>query len=217
MNHLTIDIVSDIACPWCAIGYARLAQAMELLADEMTFDVRWHAFELNPDPNGDGQPILEALARKYGRTPAEMEAAQADMMRIAKGLGLNFSRMQERYTRNTFDGHRLVKWAAEYGKQTDMKLALFDAYFGHADNIADPAVLRSRAESIGLDGSEATEVLTSDRYGEAVREDEAYWQQAGVSAVPAFVLNRRYMVPGAQEPDTLVQYLRKAASAQRDS
>lgn len=216
MGHLTIDIVSDIACPWCAIGYARLQQAMDTLADEMTFDVRWHAFELNPDPTGDGQPILEALARKYGRSEADMEAAQADMMRIASGLGLNFSRMQERYTRNTFDGHRLVKWAAEHGKQTEMKLALFDAYFGHAENIADPDVLRSRAESIGLDGQEANDVQASDRYGEAVREDEAYWQQAGVSAVPAFVLNRRYMVPGAQEPDTLVQYLRKAAGAQQD-
>ncbi|MGM0570984.1 DsbA family oxidoreductase [Marinobacter sp.] len=213
MSHLTIDIVSDIACPWCAIGYARLKQAMEALAGEMTFDVHWHAFELNPDPSADGRPILEALASKYGRSPAEMEAAQTDMMRIASGLGLNFSRMQERYTRNTFDGHRLVKWAAEHGKQTEMKLALFDAYFGHAENIADPDVLRSRAESIGLDGQQANDVLTSDRYGEAVREDEAYWQQAGVSAVPAFVLNRRYMVPGAQEPDTLVQYLRKAASA----
>lgn len=217
MGHLTIDIVSDIACPWCAIGYARLQQAMDALADEMTFDVRWHAFELNPDPTGDGQPILEALARKYGRSEADMEAAQADMMRIASGLGLNFSRMQERFTRNTFDGHRLVKWAAEHGKQTEMKLALFDAYFGHAENIADPDVLRSRAESIGLDGQEANDVLASDRYGEAVREDEAYWQQAGVSAVPAFVLNRRYMVPGAQEPDTLVQYLRKAAGAQQDN
>ncbi|MCK7543922.1 DsbA family oxidoreductase [Marinobacter bryozoorum] len=216
MRPLTIDIVSDIACPWCAIGYARLQQAMNSLADEMTFDVRWHAFELNPDPGGDGQPILEALARKYGRSPAEVEAAQADMMRIADGLGLNFNRMQERYTRNTFDGHRLVKWAAEHGKQTEMKLALFDAYFGHAENIADPDVLRSRAESIGLDAKEANDVLASDRYGEAVREDEAYWQQAGVSAVPAFVLNRRYMVPGAQEPDTLVQYLRKAAVAESE-
>lgn len=213
MTHLSIDIVSDIACPWCAIGYARLQQAMDSLAGEMTFEVQWHAFELNPDASGDGQPILQALARKYGRSPAEMEAAQADMMRIATDLGLDFSRMQERYTHNTFDGHRLVKWAAEQGRQTDMKMALFDAYFGHAANIADHDVLQARAESIGLDGEAARAVLASDRYADAVREDEAYWQQAGVSAVPAFVLNRRYMVPGAQEPDTLVQYLRKAAGA----
>lgn len=217
MTHLPVDIVSDIACPWCAIGYARLQQAMNTLSDEMSFEVRWHAFELNPDASGDGEPILQALARKYGRSPEEMEAAQADMMRIAADLGLNFTRMQERYTRNTFDGHRLVKWAEEQGRQTDMKMALFDAYFGHAENIADHDVLQARAESIGLDGEAARAVLSSDRYADAVREDEAYWQQAGVSAVPAFVLNHRYMVPGAQEPDTLVQALRQAARKGADA
>lgn len=217
MTTLKIDIVSDIACPWCAIGYARLEKAMQQLEGEMTFDIEWHAFELNPDASGDGEPILQALARKYGRSPAEMEAAQADMMRIAADLGLNFSRMQERYTRNTFDGHRLVKWAAEQGRQTEMKMALFDAYFGHAENIASHDVLQARAESIGLDGEAARAVLASDRYTDAVREDEAYWQQAGVSAVPAFVLDRRYMVPGAQEPDTLVQYLRKAAGTRESA
>lgn len=212
MTELQIDIVSDIACPWCAIGYARLQQAMEQLSEDMRFRVQWHAFELNPDASGDGEPILQALSRKYGRSPQEMEAAQADMMRIAAGLGLNFERMQERYTRNTFDGHRLVKWAAEYGRQTDMKMALFDAYFGHAANIADHDVLQARAESIGLDGKEARQLLQSDRYADQVREEEAYWQQAGVTGVPAFIVNRRYMISGAQEPDTLVEALRRVAS-----
>ncbi|MFW5825679.1 MAG: DsbA family oxidoreductase [Marinobacter sp.] len=217
MTTLRIDIVSDIACPWCAIGYARLEKAMQQLAGEMRFHIEWHAFELNPDASGDGEPILQALARKYGRSPAEMQAAQADMMRIAAELGLNFSRMQERYTCNTFDGHRLVKWAADQGRQTDMKMALFDAYFGHAENIADPDILQASAEAAGLDGEAARALLCSDRYASAVREDQAYWQQAGVNAVPAFVLDRRYMVPGAQEPDTMVQYLRKAARSQNQN
>lgn len=212
MNKLQIDIVSDIACPWCAIGYARLQQAIASLADEISVEIRWHAFELNPDASGDGEPILQALSRKYGRSPQEMEAAQADMMRIAEGLGLNFSRMQERYTRNTFDGHRLVKWAAEAGKQTDMKLALFDAYFGHAANIADHDILQARAESVGLDGDQARALLASDRYTEEVRQDEARWQQAGVTGVPAFILNQRYLISGAQEPDTLMAALRKVAN-----
>lgn len=212
MTKLQIDIVSDIACPWCAIGYARLQQAMEQLSDEISFRIQWHAFELNPDPSGDGEPILQALARKYGRSPQEMEAAQADMMRIASGLGLNFTRMQERYTRNTFDGHRLVKWAGEHNRQTEMKVALFDAYFGHAANIADHDVLQAQAESIGLDGNQARELLESNRYADEVRQEEAYWQQAGVTGVPAFILNRRYMISGAQEPETLVEALRKVAS-----
>ncbi len=212
MTTVKIDIVSDIACPWCAIGYARLNKAMEELSDEMEFDVEWHAFELNPDKAGEGQPILEALSRKYGRSPEEMEAAQANMMAIAKDLGLNFTRMQERYTRNTFDGHRLVKWAAEHGKQTDLKMALFDAYFGHADNVSDHDVLVRCAASVGLDEEQAGQILKSDQYAEAVRDDEARWQNAGVSAVPAFILNGKYMIPGAQEPDTLVQALLKVAA-----
>ena len=212
MTSLQIDIVSDIACPWCAIGYARLQQAMAQLSDDLDFSIQWQAFELNPDASGDGEPILQALSRKYGRSPAEMEAAQADMMRIASDLGLNFSRMQERYTRNTFDGHRLVKWAAESNRQTDMKLALFDAYFGHAANIADHGVLQTCAEDIGLDGQQARELLQSDRYADQVREEEAHWQQAGVTGVPAFILNRRYMISGAQEPETLVAALRQVAN-----
>ncbi|MFL1405964.1 DsbA family oxidoreductase [Marinobacter sp. M1N3S26] len=217
MTNLQIDIVSDIACPWCAIGYARLQQAMDRLASDISFQIQWQAFELNPDASGDGEPILQALSRKYGRSPQEMEAAQADMMRIAEELGLNFSRMQERHTQNTFDGHRLVKWAGESGLQTEMKMALFDAYFGHAANIADHDVLRAQAEGIGLDGDQARELLASDRYADQVRQEEAYWQQAGVTGVPAFIVNQRYMISGAQEPDTLVAALRKVASEATDS
>ena len=212
MTNVQIDIVSDIACPWCAIGYARLQQAMKQLPDDINIRIQWQAFELNPDASADGEPILPALARKYGRSPQQMEAAQADMMRIATELGLNFSRMQERYTRNTFDGHRLVKWAGEHNRQTEMKMALFDAYFGHAANIADHDVLRTQAERIGLDGDQVRELLDSDQYADQVRQEEAYWQQAGVTGVPAFILNRRYLISGAQEPETLAQALRKVAS-----
>ncbi|AHI28322.1 DsbA family oxidoreductase [Marinobacter similis] len=211
MTTLQIDIVSDIACPWCAIGYARLEKAMAALKDDMDIQVEWHAFELNPDPSGDGEPILPALARKYGRSEDEMRANQAQMMEIAKDLGLNFEKLQERYTRNTFDGHRLVKWAGEQGKQTEMKMALFEAYFGRAENVTDTEVLVTCATSVGLDAEEARTVLSSDRYADSVREDEARYQQAGVSAVPAYVVNQKYLISGAQEPDTLIDALREIA------
>ncbi len=212
MITLQIDIVSDIACPWCAIGYARLEKAMAALGDEMDIQVAWHVFELNPDPTGDGEPILPALARKYGRSEDEMRANQAQMMQIAKDLGLNFEKLQERYTRNTFDGHRLVKWAGEHGKQTEMKMALFEAYFGRAENVTDPDVLAGCAAAVGLDTDEARAVLDSDRYADAVRKDEAQYQQAGVSAVPAYVINQKYLISGAQEPDTLTSALREIAA-----
>jgi predicted DsbA family dithiol-disulfide isomerase len=211
MTELKLDIVSDIACPWCAIGYARLEEAMEALKDEMDFSIQWHAFELNPDPGAQAEPILPALARKYGRSEAEVRENQDQMMDVARDLGLNFEKLQERYTRNTFDAHRLVKWAGDQGRQTDMKMACFEAYFGRAENISDPGVLVSCAESAGLDGNQAKAVLDSDQYAEAVREDEAKYQQAGVSAVPAYIINQTYLISGAQEPATLIQAFREIA------
>jgi len=211
MQTLQIDIVSDIACPWCAIGYARLEQAMAELDGEMAFTVEWHPFELNPDSSGDGEPILEALSRKYGRSPEEMEKAQSDMMEIAAGLGLNFERMQERLTRNTFNAHRLVTWAGEQGRQTEMKKAFFEAYFGLAEDISDDEVLVRCVEAIGLDGAEARRILKGDDYAERVRQAEAQSQQAGVSAVPAFIINQQYLISGAQEPDTLTRAFRQIA------
>jgi predicted DsbA family dithiol-disulfide isomerase len=205
MNKIHIDIVSDIACPWCAIGYARLERAMEQLAPDYEFTVEWHAFELNPDHSGVGEPILPALARKYGRSEEEMRSTQNQMMTIAKDLGLSFEKMQERLTCNTFDAHRLVKWAGEQGQQTGMKQALFEAYFGRADDVADHDILVRCAEALGLDPLKAREVLDSDQYARAVREDEATYQKAGVTAVPAFIINGKYLISGAQEPDTLVQ------------
>lgn len=212
MKKIHIDIVSDIACPWCAIGYARLERAMEQLGSEYEFAIEWHAFELNPEHSGKGEPILPALARKYGRGEDEMRATQDQMMTIAKDLGLNFEKMQERLTCNTFDAHRLVKWAGEQGQQTEMKKALFEAYFGRADNVSDHDVLAECVEVLGLDSVKAKEVLDSERYARAVREDEATYQKAGVTAVPAFIINNKYLVSGAQEPDTLVQALQKTGT-----
>ncbi|WP_049722202.1 DsbA family oxidoreductase [Gilvimarinus polysaccharolyticus] len=205
MHKIQIDIVSDIACPWCAIGYARLEQAMHKLAPGYEFNVQWHAFELDPDHSGAGEPILPALVRKYGSTEADMRANQDQMMQIATDLGINFEKLQERFTCNTFDGHRLVKWAGEQGLQTQMKQALFDAYFGKAEDVSKHDVLLHCVANLGLDTTQARAILDSDKYATAVRDDETTYQQAGVSAVPAFIINNKYLISGAQEVDTLVQ------------
>ncbi|NHI00814.1 DsbA family oxidoreductase [Oceanimonas sp. MB9] len=209
MKKIQIDIVSDIACPWCAIGYARLAQAMERLAPAYEFSVQWKAFELNPDHTGQGEPILPALARKYGRSEQEMRDNQQRMQAIATDLGLNFEKIQERLTCNTFDAHRLVKWAGELGRQTAMKQALFEVYFGKAMDVSDHAVLLSCVQALGLDPATARQVLDSDQYADLVREEEATYRQAGVTSVPAFIINNQYLIAGAQEPDALVQALQE--------
>ena len=212
MTTLQIDIVSDIACPWCAIGYARLEQAMAQLDGELDFTIEWHPFELNPDKDADGEPILEALSRKYGKTTQEMEQAQNEMMALAQDLGLNFERMQERFTRNTFNAHRLVMWAGEQGRQTDMKKAFFDAYFGQAADISDDGVLLGCVDSLGLDTVEARRVLDEGDYAERVLKEEARYQQGGISAVPAYIINQQYLISGAQEPDYLVRTFRDIAA-----
>lgn len=212
MPTIQIDIVSDIACPWCAIGYARLEQAMASLQTELQFTVEWHAFELNPDPALQPEPILPALAKKYGRSEAEMAASQANMMQIATDLGVNFSKLQQRFTCNTFDAHRLVKWAAPQGKATQMKQALFDAYFGHAANVADHCVLLDCVAAIGLNISEAESVLSGNAFADVVRADEAKYQQAGISSVPAFIINQKYLISGAQEPAQFIAAFRQIAA-----
>ncbi|MFP2769319.1 DsbA family oxidoreductase [Oceanisphaera sp. KMM 10153] len=209
MNKIQIDIVSDIACPWCAIGYARLERAMAQLAPAYEFRIQWHAFELNPDHTGQGEPILPALAKKYGRSEQEMRENQSNMLTIATELGLNFEKIQERLTCNTFDAHRLVKWAGEQGQQTAMKQALFDAYFGKAMDVSDHTVLLGCVTALGLDPVKAKRILDSDQYTAMVREEEATYQQAGVTSVPAFIINSKYLISGAQEPDALVQVLQE--------
>ncbi|MBV2127499.1 DsbA family oxidoreductase [Arsukibacterium indicum] len=211
MTALKIDLVSDIACPWCAIGYARLQQALQTLPD-LKVKLEWHAFELNPDKNAPQEPILPALSRKYGRSEDEMRAAQANMMDIASELGLNFEKMQQRFTCNTFDAHRLVKWAATEDKATAMKLALFDAYFGKAKDVSDSEVLAECASKSGLDQAEAKRILAGDDYAKDVSEDIANYQQAGISSVPAFIINQKYLISGAQEPEQLAQALKQITS-----
>lgn len=212
MKTLQIDIVSDVACPWCAIGYRRLEKAMGELEGELTFSIQWHPFRLNPGMPAEGEPILEHLCRKYGRTPAEMRASQEQIMAIAAELGLNFSKAQERRAQDTTDAHRLLAWAREQGRQTELEMALFDAYFGHARNPSDPQVLRQAAQSVGLDGDTADEILASDRYTREVETEEAKYKEAGISGVPAFIINGRYLISGAQEPQTLITAFRNLAA-----
>jgi predicted DsbA family dithiol-disulfide isomerase len=211
MKSLHIDLVSDIACPWCAIGYARLEQALNSIKDQLQVTIQWRAFELNPDPQLVPEPILPALAKKYGRSEQEMYHSQQSLMQIAASLGLNFAKMQQRFTCNTFDAHRLLKWAAAFDKQTALKQALFDAYFGFAEDVSSAAVLKQCVEKAGLDAEQAEKVLQSGQFADEVRTEEAQYQSAGISSVPAFIINQRYLISGAQEPATLAASLLQIA------
>lgn len=210
MTPVQIDLVSDIACPWCAIGYARLQQALAQLPD-VAVNLTWRAFELNPDPHLVPEPILPALCKKYGVSEQQMRANQQQLMHIASDLGLDFSGMEQRLTCNTFDAHRLLKWAASVGKQTELKLALFQAYFGQGVSVNQPEVLLACVAQVGLPTADAQRVLESTDFAEQVRSEQAHDQQAGIHSVPAFVINQRYLISGAQDAATLAQALRQIA------
>ncbi|MEF8833543.1 MAG: DsbA family oxidoreductase [Halofilum sp. (in: g-proteobacteria)] len=212
MQTIRIDLVSDIACPWCAIGYRRLDQALTRLEGEVDVELVWQPFELNPDMPPEGEPILDHLCRKYRQDGASIERTQGEIITLAEGLGLNFRRARERRAVATFDAHRVLAWAAEQGRETALNLALFDAYFGEAKDPSDPLVLRDAAERAGLDGDEAQAVARSDRYADTVRAAQQRFRDAGVSAVPAFILEHRWLVSGAQPPEALVDAIRQVAA-----
>lgn len=211
MQKLRVDLVSDVACPWCAIGYRRFEQALEILDGEIDVELFWQPFELNRDMPPEGEPILEHLCRKYGKDAASMEQSQREIMAVAEELGLNFRGALERRANNTFDAHRVLAWAATQNRETALQLALFEAYFGDAKRPSDPEVLREKAIDVGLDGDVAEAIARSDQYADDVREAEQKFMEAGVTAVPGFILDGRYLISGAQPADVLVDALRQVA------
>ena len=208
MQTLKLDIVSDVVCPWCIIGHKRLEIAMDELRDEMRFEIDWHPFELNPDMPPEGENIVDHVIRKYGITVEDSERNRTMLAEIGQGLGFTFNISPERRIYNTFDAHRVLHWAGEQGRQQALNMALFREYFTEGNNPSDPEVLRRAAGSVSLDADEAAAIAASDRYADAVRAEERLYQDAGISAVPTFIVNERYMISGAQEPDMLVKAFR---------
>jgi predicted DsbA family dithiol-disulfide isomerase len=202
-----VEIWSDIACPWCYVGRARFEAALARFAHRDEVTVTWRSFELDPDAPAEREGShAELIARKYGRTPeqvAEMDA-QLTAAAAADGLEVRFSQLR---SGNTFDGHRLVHLAAAHGRQDATKERLFRAYFAEGELISDHATLERLGAEVGLPADEIRDVLLTERYAEEVRDDERTGQAAGITAVPCFVIDRRYGASGAQPPETLLEFL----------
>jgi predicted DsbA family dithiol-disulfide isomerase len=209
---MKIDFVSDVACPWCIIGLRGVEQALERVGDLVEADIYFQPFELNPNMPAGGQNIVEHIAEKYGSTP-EQSAANRDRIRArAAELGFTMAMSQESRIYNTFDAHRLLHWAGLEGRQLPLKKALFAAYFTHGRDPGDHAVLIDAAEQAGLDPAAAAEVLTSGRYADEVRATEHLWQSRGISAVPAIVINDKYLISGGQPPEVFENAIRSIAA-----
>jgi predicted DsbA family dithiol-disulfide isomerase len=204
---LRIDIVSDVMCPWCAIGYASLRQALIAMEDKIVADIHWQPFELNPDMPAEGQHLREHLAEKYGSSDEESRANRERITQMGANLGFTFNFRDEQRILNTFAAHQLLHWAAEEGKQTELKLALFSAYFRDGRDVSKADELCAIAAEVGLDGAAAATVLADGRYANIIRATEQQWQEMGIRSVPAVILNQKYLVSGAQPPESYVKAL----------
>ena len=200
---IRIDFVSDIACPWCAIGLSSLNLALERLRERVDAQIVVHPFELNPQMGPGGESVVEYLGQKYGRTPEQIAETQAMIRERGASVGFAFGARERVY--NTFDAHRLLHWAGLEGKQLPLKLALLRAYHGEGKDTSDHAALVAAAQSVGLDADEAREVLESGRYADEVRAEEHEYQAAGIQSVPAIIFNEQYLVSGGQPVETFEQ------------
>jgi len=204
---LTIDFVSDIACPWCAIGLSSLQLALARLGDAVDAQIVVHPFELNPQMGPEGEAIVDYLGKKYGRTPEQIAQTQEMIRERGASVGFNFG--PRNYVYNTFDAHRLLHWAGLEGKQLPLKLELLRAYHSEGRDPSNHDVLVAAAQAVGLDADAARNVLQSGDYADEVRAEEEEFQSHGVQSVPAIIFNRRYLVSGGQPVETFEQVIQQ--------
>lgn len=213
-SSLKIDFVSDIVCPWCAVGLAGLERALERLQGDVQADLHFQPFELNPDMVPEGQDITEHIGQKYGSTPEQQAENWQNLCDRAATVGLDFAREGRGRIWNTFDAHRLLHWAGEQGAQQQhaLKRTLLEAYFTRRENVSDAQVLLQAVQDCGLDVERARAILAGEEYAMAVRQREQFYTQAGVRAVPSVIVNDKYLLQGGQPPEAYEQALRQIAA-----
>jgi predicted DsbA family dithiol-disulfide isomerase len=208
---IKIDFVSDVSCPWCAIGLQSLQTALQRLEGELDATLTFQPFELNPQMVPEGEDITAHLHQKYGSTPEQAAAARENIRARGEALGFTFNMDKRGRIYNTFNAHRLLHWAEGEGKQVELKKALLTAYFTDGENPSDSAVLVRVAASVGLDAARAQAILNSDEFTDEVRAQERFYQQHGINSVPAIILNDQHLISGGQPPEVFEQALRQIA------
>jgi predicted DsbA family dithiol-disulfide isomerase len=210
---IKIDFVSDVSCPWCAIGLESLQTALHKLDGELDVSLTFQPFELNPQMVAEGEDITEHLNKKYGSTPEQAASARENIRARGEALGFTFNMDKRGRIYNTFNAHRLLHWAEGEGagKQAALKKALLTAYFTDGENPSDSALLVRVVASVGLDAARALAILDSDEFADEVREQERFYQQAGINSVPAIILNDQHLISGGQPPEVFEQALRQIA------
>jgi predicted DsbA family dithiol-disulfide isomerase len=206
---LQIDIVSDVVCPWCAIGYSQLAEALK--QTNTPFEIHWHPFELNPNTPAKGRNYREHIMEKYGNTAEDVQENRDRMTAAGAEVGFNFQFTDDFHTYNTFNTHQLLHWADQQGRMHDLKQALFIAHFVDNLNVGDSTVLADVAASIGLDRTEALAVIEDQRFAEDIRQSVQHSKQQGIQSVPSVIFNGRHLVSGAQGVENYKNILKQLA------
>lgn len=212
---LKIDFVSDIACPWCAVGLGALEGALARLAPDVRAQIHFQPFELNPNMPAGGQDLGEHLSEKYGSTLEQQSQIRETIRQRGEEVGFHFNREGRGRVYNTFDAHRLLYWAGlegANGPQHALKKALLEAYQGRAECVESHAVLLNAVRVAGMDIEKAEAILSSDTYAQEVREREQFFQQAGIHSVPAVIINDRHLISGGQPVEVFENALRKIAA-----
>jgi len=207
---MKIDFVSDVACPWCAVGLNALERALERIGPGLPVELRFQPFELNPTMPAEGADTVDYLSKKYGITPEQIARNQAAIRERGAAVGFRFGARPRVW--NTFDAHRLLHWAGLQGRQRELKHALLKAYHGDGRNPGAPDVLLELAAGVGLDVDAARAVLADGTYADEVRAAERHWQQAGIHSVPSVIIDDRHLIQGGQPPEIFEQALRQIAA-----
>ena len=207
---MKIDFVSDVACPWCAVGLNALERALERIGDDIPVELHFEPFELNPTLAPEGADAAEYLRAKYGLSPEQLAKNRANIR--DRGAAVGFAFGERAHVWNTFDAHRLLYWAGLEGKQRELKHALLRAYHGEGRNPGTHDVLVELAGEVGLDPLHAKAILETDEYAAEVRERERHWQQLGIHSVPAVIVNDRHLISGGQPPEVFERALRQIAA-----
>ncbi|EOW9391816.1 DsbA family oxidoreductase [Vibrio cholerae] len=208
MHKLTIDLVSDIVCPWCVIGYLRLRHALARLP-EVDVTLRWHPYELNPRLAIGGENLREHLNKKYGTSLEASQQARKTLTELGNDVGFAFHFFDEMRIYNTRKAHQLLLWAHQQDKQLPLTLALWSAYFQQGKAIDEDEVLLEIAQTVGLDRTACQQILTDESWANAVANTEQQWLQAGIHAVPTLIIEQKYLISGAQTSDILLDVLQR--------
>ncbi|MEZ9327746.1 DsbA family oxidoreductase [Vibrio breoganii] len=206
-SKIKLDIVSDVVCPWCIIGYNNLQAAINELALQDKIDIEWQPFELNPDMPAEGENLRDHVARKYGSSPEDSAGARERIATAGAEHGFQFNYFDDMKMVNTLEAHVLLDYARQHGKQTELKLRLFNAFFSEQKDVSDRAILKQELTAVGLDGDQGLLWLDKPELKNEVRSQEAQWQQMGITGVPTVIFNRESAVAGAHPVENYKQIL----------